>query len=177
MKCLSLSQIFLKENCHKWKNQPGLLSYTWKDSHYRHSFLLSVWLNRLSSGKWLVSIEVPETAQQVLVRMKHFFDHYLRGKKDLLSVLISSHLTWDRRLEHRRGGSRRKACSLWSYWNKRREEWEIPGKGRKLLGCWRGRPELSASAFSLWSWKWEHLIEVSFVSHVESSWVGTCGEK
>lgn len=100
----------------------------------------------------------------------------LKRQKDLLSVLISSHLTWDRRLEHRQGGSRRKACSLWSYWNKRREEWEIPGKGRKLLGCWRGWPELSASAFSLWSWKWEHLIEVSFVSCVESSWVGTCGK-
>lgn len=34
--------------------------------------------------KWettLVSTEVPETAQPILTRMKHFFDHYLRGKK------------------------------------------------------------------------------------------------
>ncbi len=29
----------------------------------------------------LVSTEVPETAQPILMRMKHFFDHYLRGKK------------------------------------------------------------------------------------------------
>lgn len=28
-----------------------------------------------------VSTEVPETAQPILMRMKHFFDHYLRGKK------------------------------------------------------------------------------------------------
>lgn len=34
--------------------------------------------------KWemtVVSTEVPETAQPILMRMKRFFDHYLRGKK------------------------------------------------------------------------------------------------
>lgn len=34
--------------------------------------------------KWemtLVSTEAPETAQPILMRMKRFFDHYLRGKK------------------------------------------------------------------------------------------------
>lgn len=64
--------------------------YPWRRIHYRHNYVKkkkgrsSAQCSTKQAFKWemtVVSTEVPETAQPILMRMKHFFDHYLRGKK------------------------------------------------------------------------------------------------
>lgn len=57
--------------------------YPQRHIHYRHNYVKKI-SSPKQAFKWemtLVSTEVPETAQPILMRMKHFFDHYLRGKK------------------------------------------------------------------------------------------------
>lgn len=61
--------------------------YPWRHLHYRYDYVkeeqfCSCWTKQ--AFKWetiLVITVVPGTARHILMRIKHFFDHYLRGKK------------------------------------------------------------------------------------------------